>query len=387
MFYVPAITPWWFDEVVEPLIRCLSAVAEIHVLAPTTWRNTGLGEREIERCADLPQLLWSIVQGPGHESLRTCPEDPQAVIDFVTAWAPDYVFCRSADWRTAAGFPGKVRFLMEAGAAPFKLPPHWIVIQDHLFDHGLLPPVAPDDCEVLDHALDDEWVQHQRAIGALAGHRQRLFKNLGIDPSKPVLLLPLEYEHEENFFLMHRQGPGTNEELVAEMAARVAGRATLAVTNHPLNRLHVDSDGVARRVAALGEHVVFVDAEDEKGSGTAALAPHSAAMLLGDSKCFSLAAFLHLPIVRRSQFRSGDWLNTYPDVDAFLTALPQGNTAAPDPHMARRWFGLHVANDVFDPQDPALTPDELIGRTVRRVDSGRWDSGLARFRAAQPEHS
>ena len=74
LFYLPVVTRWWFDNVIEPLIRTLAAECEIHVLAPAPWRGTGIGPRELQRCMDLPEIRWCIMDGPDHPSTRTMPD-------------------------------------------------------------------------------------------------------------------------------------------------------------------------------------------------------------------------------------------------------------------------------------------------------------------------
>ena len=47
LFYLPVVTPFWFENMVEPLIRRMASSAEVHILAPKFWRNTGIGENEV----------------------------------------------------------------------------------------------------------------------------------------------------------------------------------------------------------------------------------------------------------------------------------------------------------------------------------------------------
>ncbi len=386
LFYLPVVTPWWFDAIIEPLIRCMAKEAEVAVLAPTPWTNTGIGPREMQRMADLPGVQWYIMEGPDHRSVRTIPANPAELIDFVTALAPDFTFCRSADRDTAAQFPGTVRFIMEADAPPFTVPTHRIALRDDLFDHGVLPPLTPDQEQWLDRAIAPQWEALEEKYAALRSSRAAVLEESGIDPDKPLLLLPLEYEHRENFFLMHRVGPRPNHKLVAEIAARVTPHCTLAITDHPLNRLYVNCDALHATVAELDDVMLFENPIAGLPA-TVALTPHSDAILLGDSKSFSLAAFFGTPILRRSRFPSGDWLHVTEDLDSLMERMGSGKLPCPDPALTRRWFSFHFANDAFDPLDPSLTASALVARMEQRVDPARWEAGLAHLNAPQPEHA
>ena len=84
LFYLPVVTPWWFDTIVAPMIAKLGAEAEIHVLAPEFWRNTGIGPNQLHTCASMPDIHWHIVEDDAHISLRTKPDDPEA--RFLASW-------------------------------------------------------------------------------------------------------------------------------------------------------------------------------------------------------------------------------------------------------------------------------------------------------------
>ena len=385
LFYLPVVTRWWFDAIVEPLIRCMAKEAEVGILAPAPWTNTGIGPREMQRMADLPDIPWYIMEGPDHPSVRTAPTNPAELIDFVAALAPDVVFCRSADRDTVAHFPGTVRFIMEADAPPFTVPSHRISLRTDLFDHGELPDLTPDQERWLDQAIAPQWEALEEKYAPLLARRDTILDAAGIGPDKPFLLLPLEYEHRENFFLMHRVGACPNHELVAEIAEKVTPHCPLVLTNHPLNKRHVNNRDLHAAVTALGDDVLLIDDDLDGFPPTLALTPHAEAILLGDSKSFTLAAFFGTPILRRSRFASGGWMNVTDDLDLLMDRIGKGPLPRPDREAARRWFAFHFANDAFDPRDPELTAAKLVGRMDRRVDPARWEAGLAHLNAVQPE--
>ena len=387
LFYLPVVTPWWFDNVVEPLIRRMAQVAETHVLAPQPWRNTGIGAREMEQCLDLPGLHWAIVDSPDHPSLRTEPADRDGLVAFVRSIDPDYVFCRSADFDTVRDFPGTVRFLMEIATAPFPVVEHKVILTTAPFDHGMLPDIAdvtPGEAAMLDGFIAPAWEKLQRRYLRAVPHRGAVLRAAGIDPDRPVLLLPLEYMHEENFFLAHSIGPAAGHALVAEIAGRIGPDVTLAVTNHPLNERYLNN-AMLYQVCEAMDNVVLLRGEIGGLSPTIAVARHADGMFLRDSKSFAVAAFFGTPILRHSKFASADWLRVETALDRFVADMGAGRARRPDVEVARRWFGLHMANDTFFAQDPALTAEDLAARADRPKDPSRWSHAMARYRATQPE--
>lgn len=369
LFYLPVVTPWWFDNIIEPLIRLLAPVAELRVLAPEPWCGTGIGARELERCADLPGIGWSLIGGDAHPTLRTAPSDADALVDWVRAFNPDYVFCRSADLETPARFPGQVRFLMEGGVPPVPLPPHWIWMTDAPFDHGLMPKLANDEAVELTAWVTPAWSRLPERLGAAfvraSGAERRL-------------CLPLDYEHEENFFLHHRVGARPNAAFACEVAAALDPGFALDLTDHPLNSLYVDGSALAGVAVALAPRVTL-------GGPTVRRVAAADAMIVTDSKAFALAALFDRPLCRLSRFRSAPWLYAYDDLGALQADLVAGRARRPDGEAARLWAGWHLANNVIDPQDPALTPADLLAFVDRPNDPARWATGMARVAAHAPE--
>lgn len=385
LFYLPVVTPWWFENIVEPMIRRAADVAEVHVLAPAPWRNTGLGPDELRRCVDLAQVHWAIVDGDDHPSLRTAPADRAGLIDYVTALAPDIILCRTSDFETVRDFPGAVRFLMEVAIAPFAIPDYPVSITDAPFVNGAMPALSPHEEQRLDTLIAPLWAAMQAHWQATIPPRDVVFRHAGIAGDRPVILLPLEYEHEENFFLGHRVGPADTRELVRQIASRVTPGCTLVVTDHPLNIRFVGDRGLAETIERLGAQVVKLGAEICGVPVSMALAPYLDGMILCDSKSFGIAAAFGIPIVRRSRFASADWLNSETNLDRFVTAVRGGSARAPSQADARRWFAYHFGNEAFDPKSPALTGDEIVARALHPTDPDRWESGIAAVRPAKAE--
>jgi len=367
LFYLPVVTPWWFEHILVPMIDAVGRAAEVHVIAPEKWSGTGLGAEELDHAGNLPEVQWHLIGGPDHPSLRTCPRDAGPLIDFVGQIDPDHVICRSADRETPRHFPGKVHYLMEGGVAPLPLPPHWVWLADDLFDHGTLPPLSAEHGDLLSAWLAPAWEECRSAIAA----EPAPLPERGGEQIK--ILVPLEYEHEENFFLMHRPGPTPNSRLVTELAAALPD-AHLVLTDHPLNRLHIDGAALREAVVPLEGRVTLLD----DSASTAAAALHCDGMIVGDSKAFGVAGFWGKPVYRSTSFRSGDWLDPYRDLDSFMEDLASGRARAPRAEAALLWAAYHLANNVFDPQAPDFDAAAVFDRLERPVEQQRWAAGMAR---------
>ena len=66
------------------------------------------------------------------------------------------------------------------------------------------------------------WDRLQKSLAPAPGEREALFARFGIPADRPVLLLPLECETDDNFFAMHRLVTRPNSSLVRELSARTA---------------------------------------------------------------------------------------------------------------------------------------------------------------------
>ncbi|WP_375289234.1 hypothetical protein [Qipengyuania sp.] len=385
LFYLPVVTPWWFEAIVTPLIARLAPEHEIHVLAPAPWRNTGIGRPEQQLCGRLP-VNWHIVNDPSHPSMRTDPTHRAGLIEFVNSLLPDYVLCRSADCETVAAFPGVVRHIMEAGADPLGLPNDWVTFKESPFDHGLLPDLDDARLAELDRLGAPLWDWIARSTAAVEQEKEAFRGWADLPKDRPTLLLPLEYEHPENFFSMHRVGSTPNAKLVKELAAEVDDSFFLAITNHPLNEKHVDNRALKAAVETLGPRARLFPSQNPSGAGTSALLMREAdGLILFDSKIYALAGYLGVPMVRQTRFETGDWLNAYSSFDEFLPAVAEKHARRPNTDRARTWLTYHLANDVVDPNDPDLKGADILARLDEPVDPRRWERALGHYLALVPQ--
>ena len=378
IFYLPVVTPWWFTNIVVHLIRAMAREHEVHVLVPPLWRNTGLGEEHIGLIAELDHVFWYILDGSDHPRLRSDASGEEDLIALVHDINPDLVLCRSADIATPARFPGIVRYIMEGGAPPVRTGTSWITLSPSLFDHGLMPDLSPEQCAELDRLATPIWSQMLQ--DNILPDRAGFLSIAGLPEDKAIIGLPLEYEQQENFFGQHHRY-ASNAEMIAGIAPMLRDDMVLAVTNHPLNELYGDNRPLEATLAALDGKVVMIGGTEIAGQATLALTKHSDGMIVGNSKSWSACAAYGTPMMRLSDFATGDWVRAYGDLTDFLTAISNGSAASADPVMARRWFAGHLANAVFDPADPALTADDLISRMTDPVEPARWKPAMARHQA------
>ncbi|MGZ8348720.1 MAG: hypothetical protein ACXWU2_01725, partial [Allosphingosinicella sp.] len=239
LFYLPVITPWWFDNIVARLIRLLADEAEVHVMVPPLWRGTGIGPEQLCELADREDIFWHILDGDDHPQLRlsaaSCPE----LLDLVHEIGPDITLCRSADLVTPRAFPGVVRHIMEGGFPPFPSQGEWVVLRDDPFDHGVMPVLHDRERAALLAAFDPAWQALRRQLPGHGVARDARRAAAGLPDGRAIIALPLEYEHEENFYA--GDGPfARGADLVWAIAETLGEDVLLAVTDHPLNTLHCD---------------------------------------------------------------------------------------------------------------------------------------------------
>ena len=380
LFYLPVVTPWWFERIVIPLMEKLTVDYEVHILAPIFWQGTGFGQDQYDLCEHLPHIKWHIVNDSDHRSMRTDAVQKEQIIEFVRALNPDFVLCRSADLEITKRFPGIVRHLTEGGADPLLLPVGAVHLSEAPFDHGLIPPLSNEHRAKLSALIEPYWsTLIASPLDDLDTHQT--FRNWARLPTdRPTLFLPLEYEHKENFFIQHRVGSTPNAALVQEVIEQIDGRAFLALTNHPLNELYVDNSELEKVIEAHPLAARLLPGESLDGVRTTPLVMRAAnGLLLGNSKCYSLAGLYGTPIMRHSHFRTGEWLNARSDLDTFITAICRGEATRPDKETARVWFAFHVANNLVWPVDPALSGTDILERMVTPFDPDRWERNFTVF--------
>lgn len=343
-FYLPVITPWWFDEIVVPMLHRLeadAAVEEVHIMVAPLWRNTGISGEHLVPLTGLEKLRWHIVDEEDPALFRKAAHCIAGLVETVNKAAPDLVLARSADFETPRQFDAPVRYIMEAAAAPFATHPAWIVLEEQPFAYGAMP----QDEALLEACIlraTPLWNHARR----MAASRDQAREALGLDHDGPVLAVPLQYEHEENFFLSQARH-GSSVDLLGDLLDHTAQNVLLAVTDHPLNTLHVSRLGLDHFAATRPDRIRLIQTHD----ATARLVLSADAVLTDLSKTWSLAAFYGTPLLHVGRFAVADWLQAHRNPASFH----KGGLSAPDALATRHWFAWHLAGRLMDP---------------RRVDSG-----------------
>lgn len=377
LFYLPVVTPWWFDTVVVHMIRALVPLAEVHVLVPPLWRNTGIGPEQLAAADGLEQVQWHIADGPDQYALRNAPDDPEAILGLVRSIDPAITFCRSADIETPARFPGLVRHLMEAGAPPFPSEAGWIMLQEDFWHHGALPPLAETDRAAIDKAFATAWKKMRNRVATRSmfrSPRDTALARLGLPANRRIIVLPLEYEHEEAF-TAHHNVHARNIDLVRHAHALLDEDMVLALTDHPLNIKHVDNRALYAAIADLGPQVRLVPSPSDYHP-TDALIRYGDGLIVQNTKALYSGAFFGKPVLRWSHRPSAGWLGVHTEAAPFLEAVREGRGGAREDD-ARSWFGCHFLHDVFDPA--ATTGAQLLDRVRQPFARARLADGIARL--------
>jgi hypothetical protein len=199
-----------------------------------------------------------------------------------------------------------------------------------------------------------------------------------------IVSLPLEYEHEENFFGMHRPY-ADNAALVSALAEAVGEDVLLAVTDHPLNLLHCDRSALDAAVARCAGRVRMVSPRWTEDRPTMGVVRASDGMIVSNSKVISIAAFLGKPILRLSPHATGHWLNSYSDLPSFLGALRGRAPNLPSQDEAKTFFAFHAANNIIDLTHKDTDARLILDMVETPVDRRRWQAGIRRYADSYPE--
>jgi hypothetical protein len=386
LFYLPVVTPWWFREVITPMLRALhrgGGAVELHVMVAPLWRNTGLQPDDLLPAADLDEAVhWHIIDQGEPEQFRLSGAEVPGLLDQVNRIDPDITLARSADFAISRQFPGVVRYIMEGAAPPFGTDPEHVVLDERPFAPAEVPAHAATLADAIAERLrpSRDLVQRRPSAGAPAMLRERL----GLPSNRRVVAIPLQYAHEENFFLHHAGFPD-GLALIGRLLAKLDESVVLAFVDHPLNRrhsrpecvLHVDRHTIGAHFAADAERIVDCTGPH----GAEALAMCADIMVADLSKSWMLAAFHGTPLVNVAHGPTASWLNAVPGLSALSPALASGTLSGPDASAADRWFAWHIGARLVEPR--SLTPDRLLRCIEQRPSEADVADNLAKVEAHQ----
>jgi hypothetical protein len=372
LFYLPVVTPWWFENLIAPMLRALNGEAELHVMVAPLWTNTGIHQEHAQALDDVRDLHWHIVQPEEPGLFRRDGAALPGLIDAVEAIAPDLTLARAIDTATCDLFPGTVRYLMEATAPPFATPVNWLILEDRPFGHGFIPDHALARAEHCAGALADCWEVLDEKLSAPLKKDWRGM--LGLPSDRPILALPLQYEVAENFFnegSPFANGPALVETLLDHLDPAIV----LAVTDHPLNERYLLRKVLRDLIADHAGRAVLCTAEDQPRGATGVLAAGADAMMIDMSKSIMLAKFCGCPIVHVGGSRMADWIRPVGLADLLPERLVGRGLPGPDRAAARRFFGWHFGMRIFNPA--RLTRERLLAYAAGRPSESAIEEALS----------
>jgi hypothetical protein len=365
LFYLPAVTNWWFEHIIVPTMRRLHETpsVELHVMIAPIWRGTGVDGDSLWAARDLDRVHWHIIDDADPDLFLDTGHAVPGLLDLVAQIDPALTLARSADFATPRRFPGVVRYIMEGDASPFVDRQRRLVIESTPFFHGAMTTDATlaERCARL---MQPSWDLVQ--AGAMTDRRDELRAQLVLPLDRRVVALPLLYEHTENLFLRHAAFP-TGIAAIEAVISALPEDTVLAVTDHPLNLRFVDRSALNACIARHADRIVLC----RQPNATEMLAASADAMIVDLSKSWSVAAYYGTPIVHVGTLPLADWLRPLRGLNTLRAALSADALTTSDPASARRWFGWHFAARSFYPG--TLDLDQLL----RKVDEQISDAEIA----------
>lgn len=378
LFYLPNVTPWWFDHMIAPLLRALAGTAELHVMVPPLWRSTGITADQLAPFGDAHGIVWHILDGDDHPEIRENGTANAELCDLVRTIDADVTLCRCADPEVIHAFPGTVRFIMEGAAHPIANGACQVTFPTRLFEHGAMPPLTAAQAARLDALFAGIW-DHFEA--GLRGQRVLSWRiAAGVPADRPVVAVPLEYAFEDSFTARHQHFPD-NVALVDAVDAAFGPDVFIAFTNHPLNDIYGDSKAAEARIAALGAGRAALVPGAGEVRATELVARDCQAAVVDLTKSYLAYAYWGVPIARPTPLATAPWLNAARDLDAFAAALAAGTAPAPGIEDVRRWFAHHVANTALDVSNRRLAAAHVLDHIRRPFNPARWEANIDQFSA------
>jgi hypothetical protein len=360
LFYLPAIADWWFEWIITPMLRTLASdgdVAEIHLLVAPPWRHSGLSAQHVAWLQHTAKIHWHVIDpassGDIAWNFRFNGAAVPGLLDHIRAINADLTLVRSAEPAFCRAFPGTVRFITEGAAPPYATDGRWVVLEEEAFGRGFMPDHAKAHAASCAHVT--QGLAGPRVTAAEARDR------LALNTDRPILAVPLQWEHPDNFFL-DLAGFPTSLGLINALLDHTDPDVVLAISDHPLNRANLDRSDLKTALAAMPDRVILC----EQDGATGLLAACADVMVSDLSKSWSLAAFHGTPILDVGLQPAAAWINAIPGLANLPRSPRRADLPAADPQAMALWFGWHLGARMLDPRLALLAP--LLRRVAGQPD-------------------
>jgi hypothetical protein len=237
-----------------------------------------------------------------------------------------------------------------------------VLIEERPFRFGVMADANDPIVARCVDAFADIWANSDRLRHpVLRADWRHLF---GLPVSRPILAVPLHYEHEENYFDRHSRFPRAVD-LIDHLLRTLDKEVFLAISDHPLNLRYVDRSDLNEMLKGHSERLALCRQSGIPVSATTVLALNADAMFIDRSKTWMLAAHAGTPMVRLGDWNIADWLNV-----TELPGAPGRNWSprhlrAADADATQRYFSWHLGTRVFDPNQ--LTLERLLAHATGQV--------------------
>lgn len=381
VFYLPVVTPWWLENVILPVIKKLEADWDIHVIVPNYWHGTGLPEGWEGKLAAMTNAAWHPLVGERYKKLRTVDSLDHDVISKINGLQPKFTVCRAANISLGKYLPGTVRYIMEASLPPLALPLSFVFTDHGILDQALIPELNAKERDLFRAFAQPLLDMRMKVLGRATVSEARCFveESLELPTDRKLLILALEYAHEENFFAQHSQF-GSGVHFLASMLSSFSDEFYFVVLDHPLNDLYVDRAALRSFVSA-NEHKCKLFSRDIEGAPTVEMLFQACdGLIVENSKIISLASYLGKPVLRFTSFQTGRWIGAYSNVASFAEAVSKGVASSASEGCASEWFGYHILNSVISLEQADLTSQDILHRLYSLHSPHCWARNQAYFK-------
>lgn len=381
LFYLPSVTPWWLDNVINPVILELKKYFSVSVIVPYFHNGTGVIKDHCATMDQNPDVDWHIIDQQSYPSLRTPVGHSEEIIRLVNSIGADFTLCRTVDTSTPQFFVGRVSYIMEVGYPPLRYPFACSISNEPLFAIGCMPRLDGSTIAELRSLLEQPWLQMRENFSRLNTlvPRASYLERYGLPADKVIIAVPLEYEHVENDFLQYRPYRN-NISLINFLLGQFDERFFFAITNHPLNILYSDQTAIQKLVEAQPHRAKLIDSPKIDLGATDILFNYCDGVIVENSKSIYSALFSSKPILRLSNGYNSPVTNIYTDINLFTESVAGNRANVIKEDDARLIFSYQVANSMIAMATLSWTRDEALARLQGSFHPETWEKNVAIFK-------